>query len=127
MSIILVVEDNPDILETTSMMLSLEGHEVIGACCAGEGLDIVHARRDIDVLFTDLNLRGMNAWAMLETMRRENRLVPTVIASGDTEARTALPLRPDKPVTFLAKPYGRRQLLAAIRACSQADGSAGSA
>lgn len=118
MPTILVVEDDPDILEVTRLLLSAEGHRVIGACSANEGLDIVHARGDIDMLFTDVNLRrGMDGLALLERLRQENRQVPTVVVSGDSEAGSALPRRPRGPAAFLAKPYGRRQLLEALAAC----------
>ena len=119
MPVILVVEDDPDILETASMLLSLEGYQVIGARSAFEGLDIMHARNDIDVLFTDIGLhQDMDGLAMVDIVQRRHRRVSIVVASGRSEGETLSHAPPRHPVRFLPKPYGRHQLLAAIRACS---------
>jgi two-component system CheB/CheR fusion protein len=52
---VLVVEDDPDIRDVFSMLLRYEGADVASTGEGREALDIV-ARRDFDVLLTDLGL-----------------------------------------------------------------------
>ena len=61
MSTILVIEDELEILEVTSVLLASSGYQVVHARNAEEGFRVALSRDDIDVVFTDVNLgNGMN-------------------------------------------------------------------
>ena len=72
MSIILVIEDEPDILEVTSVLLSSSGYDVLNARNAEDGFRLALSRDDIDVVFTDVNLgNGMSGTALVDRLREQ--------------------------------------------------------
>ena len=66
---ILVVEDNLDIAETTTMLLTLSGHEVL---CAKDGLQALQFAADFDpdVVLLDIGLPLMDGYEVARRLRR---------------------------------------------------------
>lgn len=85
---VLVVDDDPDTVETMREILEEEGHTVLSAKNGREGLDI--ALRDIpDLVLLDLDMPVMDGHAFLEAVKNAPSLadVTVVVLSGATEAR----------------------------------------
>lgn len=120
MSIILVIEDEPEILEVTSVLLSASGYDVLNARNAEEGFRLALSRDDIDVVFTDVNLgNGMSGTALVDRLREQGSRAAMVVVSGDMDPFSGWS---HPHAAFLPKPYGRRQLLAAIADARQRSG-----
>lgn len=118
MSVVLVVEDDPDVRETTVLLLEDAGYEVLSAASSAQALGIADTRADIDVVFTDVNLReAPNGIELAHQLKARGSLASFVVVSGDLGwADTPL----DQDMRFLAKPFGRRTLLAAVgEACAR--------
>ena len=112
MSTILVIEDEPEILEVTSVLLISSGYQVLHARNAEEGFRVALSRDDIDVVFTDVNLgNGMSGTALVDKLREQGSRAAMVVVSGDMDPFSGWS---HPHATFLPKPYGRRQLLSAI-------------
>jgi CheY-like chemotaxis protein len=111
---ILVVDDNDALRENLAEALELEGFEVAMAADGPEAL----ARLGEDPLFAvvllDLVMPGLDGRAVLASIRDDPRLAAlrVVIVTGHsgTGARAGIPAD-----AFLTKPFGVRELLAAIR------------
>ncbi|WP_049622074.1 response regulator [Frateuria defendens] len=119
MEVVLLVEDDPDVMEVTSLLLEDAGYQLVHASDAEQALDVLAARPDIDVVFTDVNLRrGMNGIEMANAMRARGSRASVVVVSGDLGwADTPL----DPSMVFLPKPYDRRTLLGTVAgACGRA-------
>jgi len=119
MSTILVIEDEPEILEVTSVLLTSSGYQVVRAHNAEEGFRVALSRDDIDIVFTDINLgNGMSGTALVDKLREQGSHAAMVVVSGDMDPFSGWS---HPHATFLPKPYGRRQLLSAIdEACGRA-------
>jgi PAS domain S-box-containing protein len=108
----LVVEDERDARELACEMLIALGHGAQGAASAEQALALLGEQR-FDVLFTDLNLPGMNG---AELAARACEIAPgidVVLASGDG----AVPIAAgDCKVAQLPKPYDLLQLQLTIDA-----------
>lgn len=118
MNVIMVVEDDADIMAVTSMLLEDEGYEVIQASQASEALECARQHPDIDVVFTDVNLReGLNGIELARNLRAEGSHASMIVVSGDLGwAQTRL----DPDMRFLAKPYTRKDLIQAVtEACAR--------
>ncbi|HYD78638.1 MAG TPA: PAS domain S-box protein [Paucimonas sp.] len=80
---VLIVEDEPDVLEVTTELFRYMGYEVITASNGLDAIDILKRKRDIDVLFTDVMMpKGMSG---IELGRFTQKLCPNVrviLASG---------------------------------------------
>jgi CheY-like chemotaxis protein len=116
---ILVVEDDPDVLDVAVESLRMMGYEVLTAPDGPSALAVLRRDPGIQILLSDIVMpQGMNG---VELAREAVRLRPelrVLLASG--YPMTALP-RDDGPSAldefpFLSKPYRSSQLAAALRA-----------
>lgn len=84
---VLLVEDDPAILEATKMLLELSGMEVYTATDGDEGMALVKEGVRPDIVVTDYRLPDYNG---IELIRRVRSItaddLPTVIVTGDTSA-----------------------------------------
>ncbi|CAG0961037.1 two-component system, cell cycle sensor histidine kinase and response regulator CckA [Planctomycetaceae bacterium] len=112
---ILVVDDEPEILDIASEILTDMGYAVETAQDGEAACARLRKRRDIDLVLLDLTMPRQGGAETLKTIREEN-LAPCVIvmsgfASGmDTEG--LIKLGAD---AFLPKPYSLSQLIKTVR------------
>ncbi len=66
---VLVVDDNPDIRETTSMMLTMIGHEVKSAASGHEALEAA-AQFEPDAILLDIGLPDLNGYEVTRQLRQ---------------------------------------------------------
>lgn len=102
-SIVLVVED--EVLVRMGAVLYLEdaGFDVIEATNAGEALEVLDARSDVAVVFTDVNMPGpLDGLDLAWEVSRRRPDLPVIITSGRMAlGEDQIPARS----CFLAKPY----------------------
>ena len=118
MEVVLVVEDDIDVMEVTSLLLEDAGYVVLQARNAAQALRLATEHSDIRAVFTDVNLReGLNGIELAYELRARGNRASVVVVSGDL-GWADTPLKED--MRFLSKPYGRRTLLAVVaEACAQ--------
>src|SRR5229473_1846814 len=81
--LVLVVDDDPDILQTLGLCLSSEGYRVLMAANGKEALDILD-REHPSVILLDLMMPVMDGWQFVaELEHRGWRDVPLLILSAD--------------------------------------------
>lgn len=118
MNVVLIVEDDPDVRETTSILLEDAGYEVLVATDSTQALDVAAHRDDIDVVFTDVNLREPpNGIELVRLLKARGSDASFVVVSGDL-GWAGTPL--DEDVHFLPKPFGRATLVQTVgEACGR--------
>jgi PAS domain S-box-containing protein len=80
---ILVVEDNEDLLEVTSAMLTTFGYEVLCAQNGAEAIQILESGQEFDLLFSDVVMpNGMSGVELARELRRRNKSVKILLTSG---------------------------------------------
>lgn len=79
---VLLVDDEPDIVETTEYVLLREGFEVVTATNGVEAIDAVR-RHHPDVVLLDVMLPGENGYRVARTIRDDER-------AGTLGRRTAI-------------------------------------
>ena len=114
---VLVVEDDPDIVELVSLYLSKEGFAVDSVGDGRQGLQRVRDGR-YDLLILDLQLPGADGLTICAEVRgaRATRDIPVVMltARGDEADRiVGLEMGADDYVT---KPFSPKELVARVRA-----------
>src|SRR5919202_6178982 len=112
--LVLVVDDEPRMVNFMRMNLELEGCRVITASNGREGLD--SAREEMpDVVLLDIMMPGMDGFETLRRLRTFSQ-VPVLIltAKDDEEDRIkGLELGADD---YIGKPFSHRELVSRIRA-----------
>jgi CheY-like chemotaxis protein len=114
-SVILLVEDDPDVRGVARRLLERAGYRVLEASDAAAALDLLRSEARIDLLFTDVTLpRGVSGPEIAREAETLRPTLPVLFTTGyalDGRRPEALP--PDgAPV--LRKPFSREQLLAAV-------------
>jgi PAS domain S-box-containing protein len=114
---ILVVEDEPQVLQFVSSQLVSLGYAVTAVSTARDALDLIEQGRCFDLLFTDVVLpQGMSG---VELARQAKSLCPelkVLLTSGYSEETFEHHGRPDPSTLLLRKPYRRRELAETLRA-----------
>jgi CheY-like chemotaxis protein len=100
---ILLVEDELLIAELVSDVLAERGFEVKAVTTAEDALVRLEADPEIDLLFTDINLPGMDGAELARQARALRPDLPIVYASGRHSAMTIAPLVSRS--LFVSKPY----------------------
>ena len=110
--LILVVDDDPDILQTLALCLSTEGYRVLMAGNGQEALEVL-AREKPACILLDLMMPVMDGWQfMAEIEKRGQRTTPVLILSADRAVQGhATKLRAE---AFLAKPFDLDDLLGKV-------------
>jgi DNA-binding response OmpR family regulator len=114
---ILVVDDEPVLVETIAYNLEQAGYQVTTAADGSSALEAAH-RETPDLIILDIMLPEMDGLEVCRQLRRESNTSTTPImmltAKGDEiDKVVGLEVGADDYVT---KPFGRRELLARVRA-----------
>jgi CheY-like chemotaxis protein len=114
---VLVVDDEPLILEMILEELTEQGFLVLEADTGEAALSIIKSGRMVDVLFTDIRLPGdLDGWRLAATAREARPELPVIYASGYVvEKGAAVP-----GSIFLKKPYLPSAIAETIRTMSSA-------
>jgi two-component system, OmpR family, response regulator ResD len=111
---ILVVDDEPSIVEVVRLYLVREGYEVFSASDGASALALVAQQRP-DLLILDLMLPGVDGLEVMRQVRREQYL-PIILLTAradETDRVVGLELGADD---YVAKPFAPRELVARVRA-----------
>jgi PAS domain S-box-containing protein len=108
---ILLVEDDAGVRAVTAAMLKELQFTVIEADNGSHALDIVDSKPDIDLLFTDIVMPGMNGFELGRRARERRPQLPVLYATGYSASYTA----PEKGADVLTKPYREADLLTKLR------------
>lgn len=117
MARVLVVDDDPDVLQLVAFRVRKAGHKVIAVSGGQEALAAVLERGAPEVAVLDVNMPDIDGLTLLGKLRAVEGLagVPAIFLSArvqpeDIEAGRAL------GATYLTKPFGSTPLLNAIQA-----------
>ncbi len=114
MSKILIVDDEPSIVNLVSAYLKLEGYEVLTASDGPTGLKMAKALKP-DLVVLDLMLPEMDGIEILTRLRRESDVYVILLTARteETDKIVGLSVGADDYVT---KPFSPRELVARIKA-----------
>ncbi len=99
---VLVVEDEPLILEIMSDELNDAGFDVIQAATGEEAVTILQRPDIIDLLLTDIRLPGsIDGWSVAEHARRRSATMPVIYVTGYSSE----PARRVPNSVLIMKPY----------------------
>ena len=111
---ILVVDDEPNIVDILRFNLQREGYEVLAAYDGQEGLDKARSEGP-DLILLDVMLPMMDGFQVCEELRKTDRLTPIIMLTAREEERDrvmGLELGADD---YVVKPFSVRELLARVR------------
>jgi PAS domain S-box-containing protein len=114
---VLLVDDEPAILETVAIMLERIGFQVLTARDGAEGLECFQAHaEDIGLVILDLTMPRMDGREAFLAIRRQRNDLPVILTSGYDAQQTLRQLQGPGAPTFLQKPYNLSMLRTTIEA-----------
>ncbi|MBA3793032.1 MAG: response regulator transcription factor [Rubrobacter sp.] len=120
---ILLVDDDPALLEVTSIVLASEGYRVVTAADGTEALRALEGE-DLDLVILDIMLPRMSGFEVLKKMREQSD-VPVVLLTAKSQSVdkvVGLELGADD---YITKPFDTKELLARIKAILRRFGRGG--
>lgn len=108
---VLVVDDEPLVLESTAAMLEELGYEPVSAESGEAALAALRDRRDVVAVVTDHAMPGMTGAALAARLRGERPGLPVILATGFAGGWPEEAGAPPR----LAKPYSLSQLSTALQ------------
>jgi DNA-binding response OmpR family regulator len=117
MTKILIVDDDPDIVESTKLILEVEGFEVISAGSRREGMKAMQKKPDLLILDVMME-EADDGMVMARELRREGVRIPILMLSAISRVTRMNYERDDDllPVdAFVEKPVSPNTLLLMVR------------
>ena len=115
--VVLLVEDDDDVRDSTVVLLRDLGYSVLAARTGPEALDRLKDNGRIDILFTDVVLpEGMNGRTLANAAAALRPALPVLFTTGYARNAIIHDGRLDPGVQFLAKPYTEKEIAQKLRA-----------
>jgi two-component system nitrogen regulation response regulator NtrX len=112
---ILVVDDEAAIRESLGLILRYEHHEVLTAPDGRAALATLEKTPDVDLVFLDVKMPGMDGLEVLESVSRDHPAVAVVVISGHATFETAVDATKRGAFDFVEKPLDREVVLLKVR------------
>ena len=114
--VILLVDDEPAMRETTALMLRRLGYMVIDAAGPEDVLALpADVLEGVDALVTDVVMPGMNGGRLALKLRERRADLRTIFISGYSPEQDVQDCLRNPATVFVAKPFTLAALSAAIR------------
>jgi len=125
---ILVVDDQPEILDITATVLSSAGYEVATVRSGGEALTQV-GRETFDLVLLDINMPEMDGWETLRLLRADEqpRSLPVMMFSVKGELTDKVRSLQEGASGYITKPFVVDDLIARVRRVLHSSGAASTA
>ena len=111
-TLVLVVDDNPEIRSSLEEVLGEEGYTVVGVADGQEALDYLTTREEPRVILLDLMMPVMDGWQFRAEQKKNPKLanIPVIVISAMADAAHDIGAE-----RVLSKPVSPEILLSAVR------------
>jgi PAS domain S-box-containing protein len=113
---LLLVEDEPGVLNAMRILLRVEGYRVVTAASAAEALELLRDGVDFDLIITDFHLEQGRTGTQVISVGREmlGDSLKAILVTGDTSSAVR-ELQGDDKLRITSKPINSSELLALVR------------
>jgi CheY-like chemotaxis protein len=111
---VLVVDDEPLICSLASDCLRDAGYRTLEAHSARQAIDLLEKGENVDVVFSDVQMAGMDGFELQRWLRQHRPRVKVLLASGVENVKAASGYM-GPPRWLLFKPYDMASLEQRIR------------
>lgn len=109
---VLVVDDDPDILELVSETFEREGYLILRADNAAKALEIC-AKEKIDVIVSDIRMPEVSGIQLFELLKEKN--IPFIVMTGDPATDLDLKKAHQRGIrAYFEKPFDEQHMLATL-------------
>jgi two-component system nitrogen regulation response regulator GlnG len=116
---ILIVDDDPQLLQSFEKLLSQEGHEVRGVSSGEQGVAAVKSGMP-DLVILDVRLPGMDGLATFEAIHEFEPRLPAIIMTAFGTTETAIQATKMGAFDYVLKPFNIPEMLNLIQQALEA-------
>ena len=115
---ILLIEDNPDILENLTEFLEMEGYKILSANNGKRGLDLA-AEFIPDLIICDVLMHEMDGYEVLRLLLETTKIheIPFIFSTSMSEKVDRTEAMKLGSVDYIVKPFELTTLLKMVQAC----------
>ena len=113
---ILIVDDEPDLVETLRFALELEGYNVLVAVNGEEGLNTARQEKP-DLILLDLMLPKLDGYKVCRLLKFDERYkhIPILMLTAKTQEKDKILGKETGANEYLTKPFDMDELMAKIK------------
>jgi len=113
---ILIVDDDPDIVEVVKMRLSSNNYDVITALSGEEGLQKI-ADENPNLVLLDIMMPGLDGFGVLAKLRQDIKTaeLPVIMFTAKGKSSALIKATNLKATDYIIKPFESADLLAMIK------------
>ena len=114
--LIIYIEDDPEMVELVSMILSRHGYRILGAYDGLSGLEIILEEKP-DLILLDLMIPDMDGWDVYKRLvaNETTRSIPVIVITAKSQPiDRVLGLHIAKVDDYIRKPFHPQELLESI-------------
>ncbi len=116
MKTILLIDDEPQLLNTISEILTRSGYNVIPLPNAESTPSLLREGTRVDLIITDLHLPGMSGFELISLFRKVMPTVPVVVLTGHASVESYIQTRSSGVFEYINKPVRASELRHIVRA-----------
>ncbi len=115
-TIILVIDDNPELVDGVKLSLEMEGYQVLAAANGQEALGVLE-RITPDLMLADIMMPEMDGYELYERVHQDERWarVPFIFMSAKTDKADIQRGKEMGADDYITKPFDPEDLVAAVR------------
>lgn len=115
MTTILIVEDNDEILDNVTELLSLIGYDTLKAHDGFEAVTVVQETA-VDLVLSDIRMPEMDGWEMLEAIRSNSTTqhIPVAFFTAKADEESILRAQEAGVDGYIVKPFTNDDLLGLV-------------
>ena len=110
---ILIVDDEPEMLENLDRLLSSEGYECTTLQDSMRFRDVLHECRP-DVLISDLRMPGADGIEVLRRTRAAHPQLPVILMTAHASVPTAIEAMKEGAFDYVEKPFNNDEIRAVV-------------
>jgi DNA-binding NtrC family response regulator len=111
---ILVIDDDPKVLESVGAFLQAQGHRVHLSRNGSEGLEALR-REGVDIVITDIRMPGVDGFEVLREVRRASPGAEVIMITGYRDLENAFRAVREGAFDFFTKPFKVQDLSASLQ------------
>ncbi len=113
---VLIVDDEPDVLEILGQTLAKAGYDVIPRSDAESALDVVRGGTAVDLVITDKLLPGMKGEQLVDELRRISPSTPVIMLTAYGSVGSYIDSMTKGVYEYVTKPVQAKELRLIVKA-----------
>ena len=112
---ILIVDDEPDLLETIQMTMEMEGYQCLVAYDGFRGLERARTEQP-DLIILDVMLPGLNGYKICRLLKfdEQYKRIPIIMLTAESQEKDRLTGEETGADFYMTKPFAADKLIAKV-------------